>query len=306
VLQLNVAADRLGQPLRLADGREVPAVRVDPEASAGGGAETEGEAIAALRRVGGILVNRDDRRAGRPVISVDFTSRRHVPPSAFRYLRAFPNLTSVALGGTDAGDEAVQLLEQVTHLEYLALDGTAITDDAIESLLRMSELKTVSLDETAVSPAAIVRLRRASPWLRVLSPKQPLPEETADDARTSPGPASAAPSDTPGPPLPNSREASDRRPTHEAGRVELRIVPNRGTPHLFSLEVRTRGLPAGIRPFYVWQFDDGPGQRTDSANLSHRFPQGGAHVVRVSVYYEDAEQRASLRFGEAEGRVVGQ
>jgi hypothetical protein len=88
--------------------------------------------------------------------------------------------------------------------------------------------------------------------------------------------------------------------------VELLVAPNRGARGLFSLEARTRGLPAGIKPFYVWQFDDGPGKRTDSAKLSHCFPQAGAHVVRVSVYYEDAEQGASLRFGEAERRVVGE
>ncbi|HND53602.1 MAG TPA: hypothetical protein PLV92_14435, partial [Pirellulaceae bacterium] len=111
-------------------------------------------------------------------------------------------------------------------------------------------------------------------------------ETNADDANTR------------GPIVENT-PAGDEPPPAQSD-VELLFDIPRSPRGIFKFEAKVAKLPPGVKPFYVWQIDEGESQRTASPIMKLRFPEPGGHSVRVSVYYEDSVRGVSVPIGETQ------
>jgi hypothetical protein len=101
------------------------------------------EALAALYEYGGIVIQLDEQRPGKPVVMVDFA------------------------GHPEFQDEWLNLLVPFSELKAVNLAGTELTDVGLARLADFKQLRTLNVRETRVSPEGIASLRKALPELVV-------------------------------------------------------------------------------------------------------------------------------------------
>ena len=78
------------------------------------------QAVAELKKLGGILVHYDDRKPGNPVIMVDATNQLQFQDEWTSYLPAFPQLRQIGLAGTPVSDTGLDVFADITELESLS------------------------------------------------------------------------------------------------------------------------------------------------------------------------------------------
>jgi hypothetical protein len=117
-------------------------------------------ALTAIYDHGGILIQLDEQRPGRPIIGFDFTGHSDIDDQWLRSLRPFGELSS------------------------LQLAGTAITDAGLVELAAFKRLQTVDLSRTHVTQVGIDGLRQRMPQLTVVvAPPPPNQRFTEDEIR---------------------------------------------------------------------------------------------------------------------------
>ena len=114
-----------------------------------------------------MLVHFDDRKPERPVILVEFTNHPEFQQEWLKHLVAFPQLSTLGLGGTPLKDEGMKYLRDLRELDTLVLSGTKITDKGLVELRTLKKLRFLSVTETAVTPAGATALRKYLPDLEV-------------------------------------------------------------------------------------------------------------------------------------------
>jgi hypothetical protein len=113
----------------------------------------EASAADALAKFGA-TVEKDDENH---VLVVDATNTG-LTDTALSWLRHFPKLNVLQLGGTAITDAGIGELSGLKALEFLYLDRTEISDAKLESLAGLENLVVLVLERTRVSGAGIAKL----------------------------------------------------------------------------------------------------------------------------------------------------
>lgn len=112
-------------------------------------------ALNALYEHGGILIQLDDQRPGKPVLAIDFA------------------------GHPEFQDEWLNLLLPFSELETVNLSGTALTDAGLAKLADCKQLRTLDVRGTRVSSEGVAALRKGLPQLVVEAPSPKLSSQQA-------------------------------------------------------------------------------------------------------------------------------
>jgi len=134
---------------------------------------TPEQALAELKKAGGMLVHYDDRLPGNPVVMIDATNLLQFRDEWTRYFAFFPSLRTISLSGTPLSDAGLDGLAEVGGLQGLILTDTKITDAGLAKLARCKNLKSLSVEGTRVTEAGIAALRKALPQLEVNGKSEP-------------------------------------------------------------------------------------------------------------------------------------
>lgn len=135
---------------------------------------TPEQALAELKKFGGMLVHYDDRLPGTPVVMIDATNLLQFQDEWTRYFAFFPSLRTISLSGTPLSDAGLDGLAEVGGLQGLILTDTTITDAGLAKLARCKNLKSLSVEGTRVTEAGIATLRKALPQLEVNGKSEPI------------------------------------------------------------------------------------------------------------------------------------
>lgn len=138
---------------------------------------TPEQALAELKKFGGMLVHYDDRLPGTPVVMIDATNLLQFQDEWTRYFAFLPSLRTVGLSGTPLTDAGLDGLAEVGGLQDLILTETKITDAGISKLAKCKNLKTLHVEGTGVTAAGIAALRRALPQLEINGKSEPVGTE---------------------------------------------------------------------------------------------------------------------------------
>ncbi|HVX62662.1 MAG TPA: response regulator [Pirellulales bacterium] len=149
------------------------------------------QVISALERVGARI-----ERRGRDEVIVKLQAGE--PPQGLEQLVDVPNLDSLVLAETLAGDEDLKLLQDLktlrmldlagtkvsdrglkyltplANLQDLSLEDTQITDEGLKYLLKLKMLQRLSLRGTQVTGAGVTKLQNSRPHLEIDHRVQPL------------------------------------------------------------------------------------------------------------------------------------
>jgi hypothetical protein len=128
---------------------------------------TEPQAIAELKKIGGVLVHYDERLPNRPVISVDFNNHPKFQEDWLQYVAALPHVSTLGLAGTSLTDSGLRYLKNLRELDTLILAQTKITDEGLAELLKLKKLRLLDVRGTEVTAAGVNALRRFLPDLQV-------------------------------------------------------------------------------------------------------------------------------------------
>lgn len=127
------------------------------------------EALAALYEHGGILINLDEQRPGRPVVMIDFTGHPEFQDDWLKHLLPFTELTTVRLAGTALTDAGLDHLKQLPKLKELVLSDTGVTDVGLSKLADCKTLRTLAVSGTRVTEAGTSALRQSLPQLKIIT-----------------------------------------------------------------------------------------------------------------------------------------
>jgi hypothetical protein len=148
------------------------------------------QALAEIKKLGGMLVHYDDRLPGNPVTMIDATNLPGFRDEWTRYFAAFPKLRQIGLSGTPLSDAGLDSLKDIAELDALILSGTKITDAGLAQLAGCKKLQLLAVDGTGVTRAGIAALRKALPQLEVTVEPEKLaaagPKPTDAPAVTTP------------------------------------------------------------------------------------------------------------------------
>lgn len=135
---------------------------------------TPEQALAELKKAGGMLVHYDDRLPGTPVVMIDAANLLQFQDEWTRYFAFLPSLRTVSLSGTPLTDAGLDGLAEVGSLQDLILTETKITDAGVAKLAKCKNLKTLNVEGTGVTEAGIAALHRALPQLEVNGKFEPV------------------------------------------------------------------------------------------------------------------------------------
>jgi len=144
-----------------------PKVKLTPE-----------QALAELKKAGGMLVHYDDRLPGTPVVMIDATNLLQFQDEWTRYFAFLPSLRTVSLSGTPLTDAGLDGLAEVGSLQGLILTDTKITDAGLAKLARCKNLTSLNVEGTRVTEAGVAALRKALPQLEVNGKSEPAGTKT--------------------------------------------------------------------------------------------------------------------------------
>lgn len=146
-------------------------------------------AVGVLLEHGGVMLHRDDRLPGGPIVLVDFTNHPEFRDDWLKSLSAFPELQNVGLAGTALTDASLDYLGQLPKLQTLTLNDTPVTDAGLAKLQQCTALRTLDVRGTRVSAAGLAALHKALPQVQITSDAG----GAAVDKAANPGNSSAAP-----------------------------------------------------------------------------------------------------------------
>jgi len=125
--------------------------------------------VRALMEHGGVLLYRDDRKAGNPIVLVDFTNHPEFRDEWLKPLAGLAELQTVGLAGTALTDAGLEHLARFPKLQTLTLNDTPVTDDGLAKLSACTELQILDVRGTKVSTIGLSTLQKALPKLQITS-----------------------------------------------------------------------------------------------------------------------------------------
>jgi hypothetical protein len=128
----------------------------------------EKEAIESIEKLGG-KVERDNRKAGKPVIKVDFASCEKLKNDDLKVLKGFPQLEWLSLNNTAITDAGLAHVKDLKKLKTLGLADTRITDKGLDYLKGLKNLDALNLNGTKVSQQGVARIQKSMPKAIILS-----------------------------------------------------------------------------------------------------------------------------------------
>lgn len=141
-------------------------------------------ALTAIYDHGGILIQLDDQRPGRPVIGFDFTGHSDIDDRWLRGLRPFGELSSLRLAGTAVSDEGLAELAAYGRLRMLDVSRTRVSQAGIDALRqRLPQLTVVVEPAPPNLRFTEAEIRR---WRKQARDLSTLPETTSDGWSKSP------------------------------------------------------------------------------------------------------------------------
>lgn len=160
-------------------GAQAPATEQKPTFTA-----EQRAALDALYEHGGILIDLDEQRPGRPVVLIDFAGHPEFQNEWLQHLLPFTELTTVRLSGTAISDAGLSQLTKLAKLSEITLKDTPISDAGLAKLSDLKQLRSLDVRGTRVTPAGVAELRKrlpnvfieASPPKVKLTPEQGLAE----------------------------------------------------------------------------------------------------------------------------------
>lgn len=126
-------------------------------------------AVGALLEYGGVLLHRDERRPGNPIVLVDFTNHPEFRDDWLKHLAAFPELENVGLAGTALTDAGMDHLAKLPKLQTLTINDTPVTDAGAAKLAACTGLVNLDVRGTRVSTKGLAALKTALPQLHLVS-----------------------------------------------------------------------------------------------------------------------------------------
>jgi len=126
----------------------------------------EKQAIQAVEKLGG-KVERADDRANKPIVRLDFTSKK-VKDADLAVLKEFKDLENVQLAYTPIGDAGLEYMKEVPNLRILVLIETKVTDKGLQQLKGLKKLETLNVHDTKVTKKGIEELKKTLPKLDVI------------------------------------------------------------------------------------------------------------------------------------------
>jgi hypothetical protein len=127
------------------------------------------QAVRTLLEYGGVLLHRNDRLPGHPIVLVDFTNHPEFRNEWLKTLTAFPELQNVGLAGTALTDAGLDYVQRIPKLQTLTLNDTPVTDLGLTKLSACTQLRTLDVRGTHVSTAGLAALQNALPRLQIIS-----------------------------------------------------------------------------------------------------------------------------------------
>ena len=128
-----------------------------PSANAAGLVETQEQAIAAIKKLGG-KVTIDKKSPNKPVIEVDL-SRTKVTDKGLIQLSELFQLQSLNLSSTKITDDGLGYLTGLTRLQTLNLFNTKVTSAGLEHLKGLTKLQILFLGSTEITDAGLKYLK---------------------------------------------------------------------------------------------------------------------------------------------------
>lgn len=135
---------------------------------------TEQQAIAALVKLGGVMMRAEQRPSGRTVVAVNFSGQALFQDDWLKPLAAMPNLKTLRLAGTSLSDAGLAHVKKLDKLETLFLAETKITDAGLVRLAACRQLRTLDVSRTSVTQVGIATLRKSSPQLNIIAEPEKL------------------------------------------------------------------------------------------------------------------------------------
>jgi hypothetical protein len=131
--------------------------------------EKEDKAVAAIEKLGG-KVERDNKKAGAPVISVDLTSK-DVKDADLDCLQDLGELKSLKLDNTRITDDGLKRVKGLKNLRSLTLSFTAISDEGLKHLTGLSNLEFLHVGYCAkVTAKGKADVQKALPKIKIVGP----------------------------------------------------------------------------------------------------------------------------------------
>jgi hypothetical protein len=131
--------------------------------------EAEDKAVAAIQKLGG-KVERDDKRAGSPVVTVDLM-RDKIKDADLACLADLREVTSLKLDNTGLTDEGLKHLKGLKNLRRLTVSFTGVSDEGLKQLKGLEKLEFLHVGYCAkVTAKGKADLRQALPKLEIFGP----------------------------------------------------------------------------------------------------------------------------------------
>ena len=119
--------------------------------------ETEEQAIAAIKRLGGI-VTIDKKNPAKPMIFIALHNSK-INDAGLEYLKGLTSLYQLNLEHTLITDKGLVHLKGLTKLQWLYFDHTKITDKGLVHLKGLTQLRVLQLNYTQVTDTGLEHLK---------------------------------------------------------------------------------------------------------------------------------------------------
>lgn len=160
-------------------------------------------AVGELLDYGGVLLHRDERRPGSPIVLVDFTNHPAFRDEWLKPLAAFPELENVGLAGTALTDAGIDYLVKLPKLQTLTINDTTVTDAGAAKLAACRALVNLDARGTRISTDGLAALHKALPQLHLVTDAGAAAVDKAGTATDGAPPPPAANTTPAKPPLPH-------------------------------------------------------------------------------------------------------
>jgi hypothetical protein len=131
--------------------------------------QAEDKAVALIQKLGG-KIERDDKRAGSPVVTIDLKSQK-IKDADLACLADLREVTSLKLDNTGLTDEGLKHLQGLKNLRRLTVSFTGVSDEGLKLLKGLDKLEYLHVGYCAkVTAKGKAELRQALPKLEIFGP----------------------------------------------------------------------------------------------------------------------------------------
>ena len=155
-------ANEVDRKAREQDVETIVENKSSPATSAAKPVETQEQAIAAIKKLGGeVSIARKSK-----LTNVNLR-RTKVTNAGLVHLKGLPNLQWLSLNQTEVTDAGLVHLKELTKLIHVDLSGTKVSDAGLEHLKGLTNLQTLNLNNTKVTDEGVKKLQTALPRCRI-------------------------------------------------------------------------------------------------------------------------------------------